>query len=292
MCAVCVQAFAADAPSPRKPAPIFFTLQESAIQERGQTRAEWNYTFLRDNREDRVFNASQAIGTRSNHRKTHLVTWRIKHGLSDRLQPETEIVYKAFRQHTHGDGDTHDRNDDGDFERLFGGLSFQALRESDDLPDLRLRAGALIPRRAETEGIGEEAGFDLLAVLGKQVEATHMVAAVGFAMTFDNHDHPADPDFNQTPISKGHDLRTLVYGVGLTRALADRWQVNLELDGRAFDTIQLNRRIHESELTVTPGVVYSTTRGRWDGWVGVGLPIGLSDDTDHIGVAIRTGARF
>lgn len=269
-----------------------FNLPEAENQQKGRTRVEWNYTFLRDNRNDQVFNTSQAIGTRSNHRKTHLVTWRIKHGLAERWQPEMEIVYKAYRQHTHSDGDEHDRNDDGDFERLYAGLSYQLLQESERMPALRLRVGGLWPNRAETEGIGQEGGFDILAAASKQVGPLRVSGMMGAAMTFDNHDHPADPIFNDTPISKGHDFRTVSYGVGLSRPLNPHWQANLELDGKAFDAIQLNRRVDESELTLTPGVFHTTFHEDWEAWLGLGLPIGLTHDTDHVGVSWRMGARF
>jgi hypothetical protein len=271
---------------------VLFNLPEAETLPRGLTRLEWNYSFLRGNRDDRVFNAGQTtIGTRSNHRKTHLVTWRAAYGLTDRLQPEAELVYKAYRQHTHSDGDEHDRNDDGDFERIFTGLSYQAIQESVARPSVRLRGGALLPRRAETEGIGQEIGVDLLAVAGKQLGATRLTASTGFAITFANHDHPADPVF-ATPISKGHDLRTLTYGIGLARSLGNGWQARLELDGRAFDTIRLNRRRHESELTLTPGLLRVSEHGQWDSWIGFGVPIGLTNDTDHVGIAIRTGVSF
>lgn len=278
----------------RAPAAILFNLQEGDTQEQGLTRAEWNYTFLRGNHARRIFNAAQTrIGTRSNHRKTHLVTWRLKYGLTESLQPEAEIVYKAFRQHTHADADEHDRNDDGDFERLLLGLSYQAGRESERLPAVRLRGGILLPRRAETEGIGEETGVDLLVSSSKQVGAARLTASMGFAMTFGNHDHPADPIFeDRTPISKGFGLRALTYGLGLTHPLSEHWQANLELDGKAFDTIELSKRVHENELTITPGLVYTTSRGRWETWLGLGFPIGITSDTDHLGVSVRTGAHF
>ena len=111
-------------------------------------------------------------------------------------------------------------------------------------------------------------------------------------MTFDNHDHPADPLFNETPISKGHDLRTLTYGIGVAHPIGERWQANLEVSGRAFDAIELNTRVHESELTLTPGVLYTNRSGRWEYWIGIGMPIGLTDDADHLGVIVRTGASF
>ena len=276
-------------PSPQ----ILFTLPEATTQPKGMTRAEWNYSFLRGNHTMFVFNEPQTVtGIRSNHRKTHVVTWRLEHGLTDRLQPEVEIVYRAQRQHTHSDGDEHDRNDDGQLDRLFTGLSYQALQEADAVPALRIRSGLLWPSRQETEGIGQETGVDLLGALSKQLGTTRVFAMTGFAMTFDNRDHPADPIFT-TPISKAHDLRTLSYGLGLTHPLTERWQANLELNGQAFDTIERNRRVHESELTLTPGVVYTSAHeGRWDSWIGFGLHIGLTEDTDRLGVAIRTGARF
>ncbi len=257
-------------------------------------RLEWDSTCLRDNLEQRVFNADQSrTGTRSQHRKTHLVTWRVKHGVSKRNQVEFEAVYKAFRQHTHRDGDTHDRNDDGDFERRLLGWSHQLLLESEHSPAARLRGGVLLPRRAETEGIGQEAGFDLLVASGKQLGNVRLSGMLGFAMTFDNHEHPADPDFGNMPISKGHVLRALRYGIGLSHPLDERWQANVELAGRVFDPIELNQRVHESELTLTPGVISTSAHeGRWDSWIGFGLHIGLTEETDHIGVAIRTGARF
>ncbi len=271
---------------------VLFELPEAENQAVGRTRVEWNYTFLRDNFLTHVFNETQSqTGTRSQHRKTHLVTWRLKRGLTKRNQAEVELVYKAYRQHTHGDGDTHDRNDDGDFERLLLGWSHQLWVESARTPAVRLRAGVLVPRRAETEGIGQETGVDLFAASSKQVGGVRVHGTVGFSMTFENHDHPADPIFN-TQISKGHDLRAFSYGIGLTHPLRGAWQANLELDGRAFDAIELNKRVHESELTAIPGVIYAAQREAWDWWMGIGLPIGLTSDTDHLGVSIRTGARF
>lgn len=274
-------------------ASVLLALPEARIQEPGLTRVEWNYTFLRDNRLDHVYNTDQTLtGTRSNHRKTHLVTWRFQHGLTERIQPEAEIVYRAYRQHTHSDGDEHDRNDDGDFERLFAGASYQALQESGHAPALRLRGGLLIPRRAETEGIGQETGFDLMASSSKRVGDCELSGAAGYGLTFDNRDHPADPVFTGTPISKGHDLRTFSYGLGLIRRLDTRWRANLELAGKAFDEIVLNRRAHKSAVSLVPGLVYTSSGSRQDVWLGFGVPIGLSRDADHFGVAIRTGARF
>lgn len=280
-------------------AQVLFSVPEADTLEPGLIRAEWNYTFLRGNHHDRVFNTDQTIGTRTNHRKTHLVAWRLRYGLTDRLQPEAEVVYKAYRQHAHGDGDTHDRFDDGDFERLFAGLSVQALRESAHLPALRLRGGVLAPRRAETENIGQETGFDLLASSSKAFGGVRLFSSAGFAMTVGNRDHPADSVFNDTLISKGHGLRTLTYGVGAAAPLSDRWQANLELDGRVFDAIQLNRRIHKSQLTLTPGLVYRKAFPRRETWCGLGFPIGiirahesLIHDTDYFGVSIRTGIVF
>jgi len=275
------------------PAALLLQLPEAEQQAVGTTRAEWNYTFLRGNVQRPVFNADQSrIGTRSQHRKTHLVSWRVKRGLSARDQLELEPVYKAFRQHTHGDGDTHDRNDDGDFERILVAWSRQLLVESWRWPALRVRAGLLLPRRAETEGIGQETGFDLLAASSRRVGDLRVHGAMGFAMSFENRDHPADATFTETPISKGHDLRSLSYGIGATHPLGGRWQAALEVSGRVFDAIELNRRIHESELSVTPGVFLTSAPEAWSWWVGVGVPIGLTSDTDHLGVAIRTGARF
>jgi hypothetical protein len=286
-------ASATNGPPANHPQTLLLELPEAAHQAVGATRVEWNYTFLRDNFLTHIFNADQSqTGTRSQHRKTHLVTWRVKHGVAKRHQAEMEIVYKAFRQHTHADGDAHDRNDDGDFERLLLAWSAQLLSESQTLPALRLRGGALLPRRAETEGIGQETGFDLLAASSKRVGGSTLHGMIGLAMTFDNRDHLADPIFDETPISKAHDLRTLVYGIGLTHPLGGRWQANVELSGRAFDAIELNRRVHESELTATPGLFYTRAHGTWEWWMGAGLPIGLTSDTDHLGVSIRTGARF
>jgi hypothetical protein len=271
----------------------WFTLPESQVLAPARTRLTWNYTFLRGNRDDQVFNADQTlIGTRRNRRKTHLIEWRLHRGLTERLQAEAEIVYQAYRQHTHSDGDAHDRNDDGDFERYAAGLSYQALRESARQPAVRLRGGMRFPNRAENEGIGQELGFELLAASGKRIGAARVTAMAGGSITFDNHDQPADPIFTGTPYSKGHDLRTLVYGVGVAHPLHGRWRVHLELDGRVVETIRLNRRVHQSRLTATPGLIWTAKPGTWDAWVGFGVPIGLTDETDHVGIAIRTGVRF
>lgn len=260
---------------------------------RGRWQGEWQYTFLRSHRFDRVFNEPQmVIGSRSNRRKTHLVAWRAKYGLTDRLQPEAEVVYAAYRQHTHGDGDRHDRNDDGDVDRLFAGLSYQAVQESESLPAVRVRSGILLPHRAETEGIGQELGFETLTAASKSFGAWRLVGTAGFAMTFDNYDHPADAVFTNTPISKGHDLRTFTYGVGLLRPFGSRWQANLELAGRLYDIIELNERRHRSELAVTPGFACHLIDKSWDVWLAFSIPVGLTHDTPYLGIALRTITRF
>ena len=272
---------------------MWFALQESEVQALGRMRLDWNYTFLRGNRYDQVFNADQSlIGTRRHHRKTHLAEWRLRYGLRERLEADAEIMYQAYRQHTHSDGDEHDRNDDGDFERYFAGLSYQALRESATRPAVRLRGGMRFPNRAENEGIGQELGLEALAALGKRLGEVRVGAMAGFSVTCDNHDQPADPIFSATPYSKGHDLRTLAYGIGMAYPASARWQVNLELAGRIADTIRLNRRIHQSQLTATPGVIWAADPGRRDVWVGLGLPVGLTNETDHIGVTVRVGMRL
>ena len=81
--------------------------------------------------------------------------------------------------------------------------------------------------------------------------------------------------------------------MGLTQPLTQRGQANLELHGQAFDAIERNRRVHESELTLTPGVIY-TIPMKAAGIPGLvfGLHLGPTEDTGHFGVAIRTGARF
>jgi len=272
---------------------LWVTLPESSTQAAGAFRLDWGYDFQRGNRADRVFNADQTqTGTRRNRRKTHLVDWQVKYGLTDRLQLETDLLYQAYRQHTHSDGDEHDRNDDGDFDQIFTGMSWKLLRESASRPALRVRGGLRWPNRAENEGIGQEFGVDWLAVAGKQFGAIRVTGSVGVTVTFDNHDQPADPIFQTTPFSKGHDLRTLAYGLGLSRALDERWQLSLELAGRTFDTIELNRRMQESALALTPGLFYRGRLRHADIWVGIGVPIGLTHDTDHIGVSIQTGLRF
>jgi hypothetical protein len=284
-------ASAKDAVGP--PPQAFFTLPEPHTQEAHRLETEWNYTFLRSHHMERVLNETQtAIGTRRQRRKSHVITWRAEHGLTDRLQAEAELTYLAYRQHTHSDGDEHDRNDDGDFDRALLGVSYQALQERDRVPDLRVRAGALLPNRAERESIGQEAGFDLEATAGRHLGPSYLAGSLGFSMTFDNHDHPADPIFADTPISKGHDLRALRYGLGVVRPMAAHWQANLELDGSVGDRISLNQRMSESRLSLTPGVVYTAETGRSRYWIGVGAPLGLTHDTDHLGVAIRLGGEF
>jgi len=258
-----------------------------------RTQVDVDYLFLRENFTTRVFNAAQTQqGLRSQHRKTHLVTWRVQHALTERLQPEAEVVYQAFRQHTYSDGDLKDRNDDGDFERLLLGISYQVVRESPRLPAVRWRSGVLIPSRADSEGIGQETGLDVLLASSKSLGAYRVVGALGFAMTFDNHAQPSDSIFNETATSKGHDLRTLTYGVGVVRPLGRRLQANVELSAKHFDTVELNRRRSDSAFFLTPGLVYRVADARWDSWIGLGIPCGLTSDSPHLGIAIRTGARF
>ena len=40
------------------------------------------------------------------------------------------------------------------------------------------------------------------------------------------------------------------------------------------------------------GLVYRVADARWDSWIGLGIPCGLTSDSPHLGIAIRTGARF
>jgi len=274
---------------------LLFGIPGTQTQPRGATRGEWNYTFLRRNFTQRIFDTGQHEAVRSQHRKTHVVTWRAEHGLTERVQADAEVVYHAYRQHTHSPGDEHDRNDDGDFERLYAGFSYQVLEESDAQPALRMGGGVLLPSRAETEGIGQEAGLDVMAASGKDIGHWRVGGALGFSMTFGNRAHPADPVLSNlalVPISKPHDLKTLRYGVAMTRAINDRWQGNLELIGETYEYIELNQRRHASTLSLTPGLFVSLPSDRFDGWVGFGVPIGLTEQTSHLGVAIRTGARF
>ena len=102
--------------------------------------------------------------------------------MTDRIQPELDIVYQAYRQHTHTDGDEHDRNDDGNFERIMPALSYQLLEPTSQWPGVRVRAGFLVPTRGETEGIGQETGFDLLAAATQPFGDTRLHAALGFAV--------------------------------------------------------------------------------------------------------------
>jgi hypothetical protein len=39
-------------------------------------------------------------------------------------------------------------------------------------------------------------------------------------------------------------------------------------------------------------VFYTGERSRGDYWLGIGTPIGLTTDTERLGVSIRTGGRF
>lgn len=271
---------------------VLFSVPEAQTQERGRTRLEWGYDFLRRNFSQPVFDASQQRGTRSQHRKTHLVTWRAAYGVTDRLQVESEAVYQAYRQHTHLDGDEHDRNDDGDFERLSTGVTMVLAAETLSRPNLLLRGGVRLPSRADTEDIGQEAGFELGVSTGKEVGLVRLTASTGWAMTFDNHSHPEDPVFPATLTSKGHDLKTVRYGVAASRRLTAHWQANLELAGAWAEDIELNRRVSRTTLTCLPGVLYQTRWGAAEPWVGLGIPIGLTSDTDHLGVAVRTGVKF
>jgi hypothetical protein len=272
---------------------LVFELPQTETVAHGHWQLQTGYTFSRGNFLSRIYDNNQRLGHRSQHRKTHLSFWKLKYGLTDRWQPEVEALYKAYRQHTHSDGDEHDRNDDGGFERLFVGMSYQAIEESAVAPALRLRGGWLAPTRGDTEGIGQETGFEVLAAMGKQLGNMRLLASAGFAMTFDNVSQLADPDFDTTQRSKGHDLRTLSYGLGMIQPLTDRLQMNFEVAATTFDHIELNERRHRTNITATPGLVYKVVDGqRVESWWGLGFPVGLNTDTDHIGVSFRTTTRF
>lgn len=272
---------------------LFFMLDEPGSQERGGFRAEWNYTFLRGNRSYHVFDAPGESLTlnRSAHRKLHLVDWQLKYGLTDVWQAEGELVYKAYRQAVFGDGEKGNI-DDGDFDRIFTGLSYQLLPISAERPSARIRGGIIWPNRSENEDIGQEAGIDLMGVSSYQVGSWIFNSNLGFSFTFNNHSMPSDIVFEKPPRSKEHDFRTLTYGIGAARALNENWQANLELDGVVFDTIELSQRVSRSLLRFTPGIYYTTDRYGWNGWLGFGMPFGISSDAAHIGFAIRTGMVF
>lgn len=225
------------------------------------------------------------------HRKAHLVDWNFKYGLTDVLQAEAQVVYKAYRQvvlSEAGKGNI----DDGDFDRLFAALSYQVLRETDEHPGMRTRVGLLWPNRAENEDIGQGAGFDLMTNVSRHYGSWFVNGNVGFTMTFNNDIEPADTIFELTSRSKEHDFRTFLAGIGFSRSLNDNWQANMELDGRLFDRIELNERESQTEIRFTPGVYYQSDHPSWKGWVGFGVPIGITSDANHIGVAIRTGMTF
>lgn len=264
-------------------------VEEAYTQKRNQLQLTPSFGFTRGKSTEREIDEDGEIETETKEIRALRTHVEMEYGITDRLEAELEFAYrheqrKALPANSIGQA--------GSFEDMELGLRYRLMPGHGDLPVITVGYALVLPTGSEEKELGarnygHELGLAASRNLGNWVGHLNLGAGVHFNETRLNEDGSPSP---------ARDLREISYGAGLVYRIGEAWALHLELSHEIEEEIQANERVSESELVILPGFsVGGETElgGQEQEWaLGLGFPVGLTDDAPDWGILVRLKYEF